>query len=53
MNWLKINWGWMVVIILGLIPLTGIVKMINIDFTGSGTSWITMDSLTAPGRRPV
>ena len=42
----------MVVIILGLIPLAEIVKMINIDFTGSGTSWITMDSLTLPGRRP-
>ena len=52
MCWLKMNWGWIVVIFLGLIPLTGILRMINIDFTESGASWITMDSLTVPGRRP-
>ena len=52
MYWIKMNWGWIAVIFLGLIPLTGILRMINIDFTESGTSWITMDSLTVPGKRP-
>ncbi len=52
MNWLKRNWGWIAVILLGLIPLTGILRMVHIDFTESGASWITMDSLTVPGRRP-
>ena len=52
MNWIKYNWGWVTVIIIGLLPLTAILKMINIDFTGSAESWITMDSFTLQGRRP-
>ncbi len=52
MNWIKKNWGWVTVIIIGLLPLTGILKMINIDFIGGSESWITMDSFTMQGRRP-
>jgi methionine sulfoxide reductase heme-binding subunit len=52
MNWIKKNWGWMTVIVIGLMPLIGILKMINIDFTGSSESWITMDSFTMQGRHP-
>jgi len=51
MNWIKKNWGWVTVIIIGLLPLIAVLKMINLDFSGSG-SWITMDTFTMPGRRP-
>ncbi len=51
MNWIKNNWGWVTVIIIGFLPLTGILSMINIDFSGTG-SWISMDSITMHGRQP-
>jgi sulfoxide reductase heme-binding subunit YedZ len=51
-NWIKKNWGWMIVIVIGSLPLIGILKMINIDFTGTGESWISMDSFTMQGRHP-
>jgi len=51
-NWIKKNWGWMTVIFIGILPLLGILKMINIDFTGTGESWISMDTITMQGRRP-
>jgi sulfoxide reductase heme-binding subunit YedZ len=51
-NWIMKNWGWVTVISLGLLPLIGILKMFNIDFTGTSESWITMDSFTMHGRRP-
>jgi len=50
MNWLKKNWGWLVIVFIGIIPLTGIVRMINLDFSGTGTSWFTMDTITMRGR---
>jgi len=50
--WIKKNWGWMTVICIGLLPLLGIARMINIDLTTTGESWISMDSFTMPGRRP-
>ena len=49
---IKKNWGWMSVIFIALLPLIGILRMINIDFTPSSESWISMDSFTMPGRRP-
>lgn len=52
MNWIKKNWGWITVVIIGLLPLTEVMRMINIDFSGSAESWISMDSFTMPGRRP-
>jgi len=52
MNWIKKNWGWMIVISIGILPLIGILKMVNIDFTGTSESWISMDSFTMQGRRP-
>lgn len=52
MNWIKKNWGWVTVIIIGLLPLIGVLKMINLDFSGSAETWISMDSFTMPARRP-
>lgn len=52
MNWVKSNWGWLTVIALGLIPLIEVLGMINIDFSGSTDSWISMDSFKMQGRRP-
>jgi len=52
MEWIKKNWGWMTVIVIGLLPLISMLHMINIDFTGTGESWITMDTFTMQGRRP-
>ncbi len=52
MNWIKTNWGWLTVIIVGLLPLHSIVHLINLDFSGSLGSWISMDSIMMPGRRP-
>jgi len=51
MNWIKKNWGWVTVIIIGLLPLVGVLKMINLDFSGSAETWFSMDSFTMPGRR--
>jgi len=50
MNWLKQNWGWMVIVVIGILPLTGILKMINLDFSGTEASWFTMDSVVVRGR---
>jgi methionine sulfoxide reductase heme-binding subunit len=50
MNWFRANWGWVTVIILALLPLTRLISMINIDFSGAPGSWITMDSYTMPDR---
>lgn len=50
MNWLRQNWDWLVIVLIGVFPLAGIIKMINIDFSGTGTSWITMDSVAFQGR---
>ncbi len=50
MNWLKKNWGWITITIIGILPLIGILKMINIDITGTSETWITMDSFTFQGR---
>jgi len=52
MNWIKKNWGWITVVIIGLLPLIEVMSMININFSGSAESWISMDSFTMPGRRP-
>jgi sulfoxide reductase heme-binding subunit YedZ len=51
MNWIKANWGWLTVIIVGILPLIEVFSMINIDFSGSSESWFSMDSFTMPGRR--
>lgn len=51
MNWIKINWGWLTVIVLGLIPLIEVLGMIRIDFSGASETWFSMDTVTMPGRR--
>lgn len=51
-NWIKTNWGWLIVIFVGVLPIIGILKMINLDFTGTSESWISMDTFTMQGRRP-
>jgi len=51
-NWLNKNWGWITVIFIGILPLLGILKMINLDFSGTSESWISMDTFTMHGRRP-
>lgn len=51
MNWITKNWGWMTVVAIGLLPLIGVLKMINLDFSGSG-SWISMETFTMRGRHP-
>ncbi len=51
-NWINKNWGWITVIVVGLLPLIGILKMINIDLTETSESWISMDTFTMQGRRP-
>jgi sulfoxide reductase heme-binding subunit YedZ len=52
MNWIKSNWGWITVIIIGIFPLIEVLSMININFSGSADSWISMDSFTMQGRHP-
>ncbi|HZK95176.1 MAG TPA: ferric reductase-like transmembrane domain-containing protein [Prolixibacteraceae bacterium] len=52
MDWIKKNRGWMTVIFIGILPLIGILKRINIDFNGTGETWISMDTFTQQGRRP-
>jgi sulfoxide reductase heme-binding subunit YedZ len=52
MDWIKTNWGWITVLIIGILPLIEVLRMINIDFSGSIDTWISMDSFTMPGRRP-
>jgi sulfoxide reductase heme-binding subunit YedZ len=52
MNWIKTNWGWVTTIIIGFLPLIGVLKMINLDFSETAETWISMDSFTMPGRRP-
>ena len=51
MNWLKNNWGWIIVAVLGLIPLIKILSIINIGFSGAEGSWITADTMMLPARR--
>ena len=50
MNWLKKNWGWVLVVVMAMSPLTGILKMIHIDVSGTASSWFTMDSVAMHGR---
>lgn len=52
MNWINKNWGWITVVIIGLLPLIKIMSMIHIDFSASAESWISMDTFTMPGRQP-
>ncbi len=52
MNWIRKNWGWLTVIVLGLIPLIEVLGMIRIDFSGVSDAWFSMDSVTMPGRYP-
>ncbi len=52
MIWLKRNWGWMLLVIIALLPLINILKNIHIDFSGTGDSWFRMDTITVPGHRP-
>ncbi len=51
-NYINKNWGWITVIIIAILPLLSILKMINIDFTATSASWISMDSFTMHGRFP-
>ncbi|PTN08476.1 ferric reductase-like transmembrane domain-containing protein [Mangrovibacterium marinum] len=51
MNWIKKNRNWVVVVILGIIPLVNILSMIQLDFSSSADSWISMGSLSIPGHR--
>lgn len=50
MNWLKKNWGWLVVVVIAMIPLIGVLKLINLDLAGTGGNWISMDSVAMHGR---
>jgi len=50
MNWLKNNWGWGTTIVIAILPLIGILSMINLDFSGNGP-WFSMDSVTVPSRQ--
>jgi len=50
MDWLKKNWGWLLIVLIGLVPLAEILKMIHLDFSGAGNSWFVMDSFTMRGR---
>jgi len=50
-SWIKINWRWITVIVIGLLPLMIILHMINIDFSGTNESWISMNTFTMHGRR--
>lgn len=52
MNWIKENWGWLTVVVLAIIPLHEVISMINIDFSGTSASWISMDTFNMPARRP-
>jgi sulfoxide reductase heme-binding subunit YedZ len=49
MNWITKNWGWATAAVIGVLPLIGIMEMINLDFSGSGP-WISMESFTMRGR---
>lgn len=51
MNWFKANWGWLIVVVLAIIPLHEVIRMINIDFSGISGSWISMDTFNMPARR--
>lgn len=52
MNWLKKNWGWIIVVLIVLFPLINVVKIIHIDFFGIEDSWITVDKILLPARNP-
>jgi sulfoxide reductase heme-binding subunit YedZ len=52
MEWLKNNWGWILVILLAILPLANIFRMIHVDISGPFPSWFTMDSIILHGRRP-
>ncbi|WP_423128459.1 ferric reductase-like transmembrane domain-containing protein [Gaoshiqia sp. Z1-71] len=51
MNWIRKNGGWMTVVIIGLLPFIGVMDIFNIDFSGSGESWISIKTFTVPARR--
>lgn len=50
MNWIKSNWGWAVTVLLGILPLIGIIHIFNIDFSGNGPI-ISIDTMTIPAHR--
>ena len=52
MNWIKKNWNWVVVTLIGIIPLIPVFSMIQLDFSSSADSWISMGTITVPGHRP-
>jgi sulfoxide reductase heme-binding subunit YedZ len=52
MNWIKNNWNWLLVVIVGLVPLISIFSLIHLDFSSSADSWISMGKISIPGRRP-
>ncbi|HBL77791.1 MAG: hypothetical protein A2W90_02215 [Bacteroidetes bacterium GWF2_42_66] len=51
MNWIKKNWGWVTVTIIGLLPFIEIMSIFSFDFSGTG-SWISIETFTVPGRQP-
>ncbi len=51
MNWIKNNWNWVLVVIVGIIPLINIFSMIHLDFSSSADSWISMGTVSIPGHR--
>ena len=50
MNWIKNNWGWVTTIIVGILPLIGIMDIFNIDFSGN-KPWISISTITVPAHR--
>lgn len=50
MNWIKNNWGWLTVIIIGVLPMVGILHFFNIDFSGNGPL-VSIDTITVPAHR--
>jgi sulfoxide reductase heme-binding subunit YedZ len=42
------NWGWMVVVVLAILPTIRILGMLHLSPGGTGTPWITMDTPEMP-----
>jgi len=52
MNSIRKNWNWALVALLGIIPLIPVFSMIQLDFSPSADSWISMEKISVPSRQP-
>jgi len=52
MDWIKKNWNWVLVVLIGIAPLVKIFSMIQLDFSPNADSWISMGTFSVPGHRP-